>query len=123
MKRNDHSEFAAPFDPVLGCGNDIRCQYFRPDAARVENAIEFAARWSSLHHAPVYCREFGVLRDYAPPAMRAQWLHDTRVTLEKNHLGWAMWDYQTNFGVVSKTNGITTPDVDVLNALGLHAPQ
>jgi hypothetical protein len=33
-----------------------------------------------------------------------------------------MWDYQTNFGVVTKTNGITTPDVDVLNALGLHAP-
>jgi aryl-phospho-beta-D-glucosidase BglC (GH1 family) len=95
----------------------------RWDAARIENTIEFAARWSSLHHAPVYCGEFGVLRDYAPPAMRAQWLHDMRVALEKNHIGWAMWDYQTNFGVVTKTNGVTTPDVDVLNALGLHAPQ
>jgi hypothetical protein len=44
------------------------------------------------------------------------------VAFEKNHIGWAMWDYQTNFGVVTKSNGVTTPDVDVLNALGLHAP-
>jgi hypothetical protein len=54
--------------------------------------------------------------------MCAQWLRDMRVALEKNHIGWAMWDYQTNFGVVTKTNGVPTPDVDVLNALGLHAP-
>jgi hypothetical protein len=52
-----------------------------------------------------------------------QWLHDMRVAFEKDHIGWAMWDYQTNFGVVTKTNGVTMPDVDVLNALGLHAPR
>jgi hypothetical protein len=34
-----------------------------------------------------------------------------------------MWDYQTDFGVVSKANGVTTPDPDILNALGLHLPQ
>jgi hypothetical protein len=38
--------------------------------------------------------------------MRAQWLHDMRVAFEKNHIGWAMWDYQTNFVVVTKTNGV-----------------
>ena len=95
----------------------------RWDDARVENSIEYAAKWSTLHHAPVYCGEFGVLRAYAPPAARAQWLHDMRVALEKNHIGWAMWDYQTNFGVVSKDNGVTTPDPDIVNALGLHMPQ
>jgi len=94
----------------------------RWDAARVENSIEFAAKWSALHHVPVYCGEFGVLRDYAPPADRARWLHDMRVALEKNHIGWAMWDYQTNFGVVSKANGVTTPDPAILTALGLHVP-
>jgi hypothetical protein len=57
-----------------------------------------------------------------PPGSRTP-SNSRRVALEKNHIGWAMWDYQTNFGVVTKTNGITTPDVDVLNALGLHAPQ
>jgi hypothetical protein len=34
-----------------------------------------------------------------------------------------MWDYQENFGVVRKQNGVTTPDADVLEALGLHMPQ
>jgi endoglucanase len=95
----------------------------RWDAQRVENTIEFAAKWSQLHHVPVYCGEFGVHRPYAPPEARARWLHDMRVALEKNHIGWAMWDYQTNFGVVTKANGVTTPDVQVLTALGLHAPQ
>ncbi len=95
----------------------------RWDAARVENSIEFAAKWSALHHVPIYCGEFGVLREYAPPAARAQWLHDMRVAFEKNHIGWAMWDYQTDFGVVTKHNGTTTPDPDVLEALGLHLPQ
>jgi len=95
----------------------------RWDAARVENSIEFAAKWSALHHAPVYCGEFGVLGEYAPAAARAQWLHDMRVALEKNHIGWAMWDYQTSFGVVHKANGMTTPDAEVVTALGLHMPQ
>ena len=95
----------------------------RWDAARIENSIEFAAKWSALHHAPVYCGEFGVFRDYAPPAARAEWLHDMRVALEKSHIGWAMWDYQGGFSVVTKANGTTAPDQDVLTALGLHMPQ
>lgn len=116
--------------PKLDQEPSLAGQYFldqygegRWDAARVENSIEFAAKWSTLHHAPVYCGEFGVLRDYAPPAMRAQWIHDMRVALERNHIGWAMWDYQANFGVVTKANGATTPDAEVLAALGLHEPQ
>ena len=95
----------------------------RWDAQRVENTIEFAAKWSALHHVPVFCGEFGVHRPYAPPDARAQWLHDMRVALERNHIGWAMWDYQGGFGVVTKANGQTTPDALVLRALGLHMPQ
>ncbi|HEV2277388.1 MAG TPA: glycoside hydrolase family 5 protein [Acidobacteriaceae bacterium] len=95
----------------------------RWDAQRVENTIEFAARWSQMHHVPVYCGEFGVFRPFSPPADRAHWIHDMRIAFEKNHIGWAMWDYQGGFGVVTKKNGTTTPDVQVLEALGLHAPQ
>jgi endoglucanase len=95
----------------------------RWDAARVDATVEYAAKWSRLHHVPVYCGEFGVLRDYAEPAMRAQWLRDMRVAFEKNSIGWAMWDYQTNFGLVTKTNGVTKPDLGVLSALGLHEPK
>ncbi len=93
----------------------------RWDAFRVENTVEFAAKWSKLHNVPVYCGEFGVLRYYAPPEMRAQWLHDMRVALEKNNIGWAMWDYQTNFGIVTKKDGTTTPDQNIVKALGLSA--
>ncbi len=115
--------------PKLDEEPSLAAQYFldqyglaRWDAARVEHTLEFAARWSQSHNSPVYCGEFGALRSFAPPAMRAQWLHDMRVSLEKNNIGWAMWDYQANFGVVTKSNGQTTPDEQVLNALGLHLP-
>ncbi len=91
----------------------------RWDADRVERTIEYAARWGKLHRVPVYCGEFGALKYFVKPEMRAQWLHDMRTALEKNNIGWAMWDYQDNFGVVSKQNGVTTPDNDVLDALGL----
>jgi aryl-phospho-beta-D-glucosidase BglC (GH1 family) len=116
--------------PKLELEPTLAGQYFldeygenRWDADRIENSIEFAAKWSALHHAPVYCGEFGVFREYAPPSARAQWLHDMRVAMERNHIGWAMWDYQGGFSVVTKTNGATTPDQDVLTALGLHMPR
>lgn len=94
----------------------------RWDAQRIEADMAFAARWSQLHHAPVYCGEFGVLRYYANPTMRVQWLHDMRVAFEKHHIGWAMWDYQTNFGIVTKKDGKTVPDPAVVKALGLKMP-
>ena len=91
----------------------------RWDAERVDRTIAFAEKWGELHHVPVYCGEFGVHRPYAPPASRAQWLHDMRVTLEKHKIGWAMWDYQDNFGLVTKANGVATPDPQLVEALGL----
>ena len=72
---------------------------------------------------PIYCGEFGVHKPFAPAADRAAWLHDMRVALEAHGIGWAMWDYQDNFGLVTKSNGKTTPDPLLVNALGLHPPQ
>jgi len=92
----------------------------RWDISRVDHTIAFAKRWSEAYNVPIYCGEFGVLRDYASPPMRAAWLHDMSVTLHKYGIGWAMWDYQANFGVVRKVNGVTTPDQQILEALGLH---
>jgi aryl-phospho-beta-D-glucosidase BglC (GH1 family) len=91
----------------------------RWDAHRIDVTLSFAERWTQLHHAPVYVGEFGVHRPYADPAARAQWLKDMRTMLEKHHLGWAMWDYQDNFGAVTKKDGHTTPDRAVIEALGL----
>jgi endoglucanase len=91
----------------------------RWDAHRIDVTLSFAERWSQLHQAPIYVGEFGVHRPYADPAARAQWLRDMRTMLEKHHLGWAMWDYQDNFGAVTKKDGHTTPDPAVIEALGL----
>jgi len=91
----------------------------RWDAHRIDVTLSFAERWSQLRHAPVYVGEFGVHRPYADPAMRAQWIRDMRIMMEKHHLGWAMWDYQDNFGAVTKKDGQTIPDPAILDALGL----
>ena len=93
----------------------------RWDAERVDRTIAFAEQWSKLHRVPVYCGEFGVHRPYAPAADRARWLRDMRVALEKHGIGWAMWDYQDNFGAVTKRDGKTIPDRTVIEALGLNA--
>jgi endoglucanase len=116
--------------PKLGEEPTLQGQYFldqygfgRWDAARVDNMIDFAARWGQQHHVPVYCGEFGVLSAFAPPADRAQWLHDMRTSMENHNIGWAMWDYQTNFGIVTKQDGgKAVPDPEIVKALGLKMP-
>jgi aryl-phospho-beta-D-glucosidase BglC (GH1 family) len=92
----------------------------RWDAARIRSELSFAGKWAALHHVPVYCGEFGVYQPFADPAMRAAWLHDTRTALEEQDIGWAVWDYQGSFAVVTKTNGKAVPITAVANALGLH---
>jgi endoglucanase len=91
----------------------------RWNAARIESEIHSAAVWGLKHHLPVYCGEFGVHREQAAPADRERFLHDMRVALEHNGIGWAMWDYQADFGMVTKANGKTTVDTGVVKALGL----
>jgi endoglucanase len=85
----------------------------------IDRTIALVDDWSKLHHLPVYCGEFGVHKPFAPPADRARWIHDMRVALEARNIGWAMWDYQANFGLVTKDNGETIPDSQLLDALGL----
>jgi endoglucanase len=92
----------------------------RWDAARIRAELSFAGKWAVLHHVPVYCGEFGVYQPYADPAMRAAWLHDTRMALEEHGIGWAVWDYQGSFAVVTKTNGKAAPIPAIADALGLH---
>jgi hypothetical protein len=42
-----------------------------------------------------------------------------RTALERNRIGWTMWDYSGSFGVVTKADGKTVADDGVLKALGL----
>jgi hypothetical protein len=66
------------------------------------------------------CNEFGAYRRVTDPVSRANWIHDVRTALEADGIGWAMWDYRGNFGVVLKQGSEpATPDPATVTALGL----
>jgi aryl-phospho-beta-D-glucosidase BglC (GH1 family) len=90
-------------------------------AETIAGRISFAAAWARERKVPIMCNEFGAYRETADPASRARWIHDVRSALEANHIGWAMWDYRGNFGVVTRTDTEITPDDAILKALGLNA--
>jgi endoglucanase len=91
----------------------------RWNQATMATRIGLAVAWGAQRHVPLWCGEFGVYRAFAPKADRARWLTDMRKTLEQDGVGWDMWDYQTSFGLVTKQNGTTTVDKDLVKALGL----
>ncbi len=89
------------------------------EAARIESEMKQAAEWARRRGVPLVCNEFGVYREFVDPEDRAAWLHDVRAALERNRIGWAMWDYSGSFGVVTKKDGKTVADDGVLKALGM----
>jgi len=60
-----------------------------------------------------------VFREHSDPQDRAAWIKDVRTTLERHNVGWAMWDYDGNFGVVTKKEGKAALDETTVRALGL----
>lgn len=112
--------------PVLGEEPDERTRlyvqrygYERWDATRIGAEIAAMAAWGQRRGVPLYCGEFGVYKAYADADSRATWISDMRNALESKGIGWAMWDYQSNFGLVTKGSGGTVVDERVLGALGL----
>ena len=91
------------------------------DRAAIAGRIAFAAAWARERNVPLICNEFGAYRETADPASRARWIADVRSSLEDNHIGWTMWDYRGNFGVVQRTDTQITPDPAILRALALNA--
>jgi endoglucanase len=94
----------------------------RWNAERVEAEIAVAAAWGKRWNVPLTCNEFGVYRAAATAEDRAALIHDVRTTLEKNGIGWTMWDYAGGFSVVTRENGVSTPDAVTLRALGMTVP-
>ena len=112
--------------PILGQEQDERERIWlqrygwdRWDAARVGAEVATMYEWAQRRGVPLYCGEFGVYKAFADPKARATWISDMRNALESKHIGWAMWDYQGGFGLVTKGSGGTVVDPAVANALGL----
>ena len=101
---------------VIGYGLD------QWNAARVDTEIAEVASWGKRWNVPLTCNEFGVYRNTANPSDRAAWISDVRTALEKYGIGWTMWDYAGGFAVVTRQNGVTTPDEVTLKALGRTMP-
>jgi len=97
----------------------IRYGHEHWDAGRMESEMKQAAAWAQRRGVPLVCNEFGVYHS-ADPQDRAAWIHDVRVALEHNNIGWTMWDYSGSFGVVVKKDGKTAVDESLLEALGLR---
>jgi aryl-phospho-beta-D-glucosidase BglC (GH1 family) len=90
------------------------------DAHRIHLLIDEAAAWGQDNHVPLICNEFGAYRQVMDANSRTAWLHDVRTSLEADGIGWAMWDYRSDFGVVSKKDGEPAkPDPATVEALGL----
>ena len=97
----------------------IRYGHDHWDAARVDSEMKQAAEWAQRRGVPLVCNEFGVYREYSDPEDRAAWLRDARMALERNGIGWTVWDYSGSFGVVTKKDGKTVADDGALRALGM----
>ncbi len=79
------------------------------DAEHIAARIGRAADWAAANHTHVICTEFGIVRNFADPAVRYQWIADTRKALEAVKIGWAVWDYADAFGITQLV-GDTTVD-------------
>jgi endoglucanase len=91
----------------------------RWDASRLTAEISTMADWAQRRGVPLYCGEFGVFKNYSDPQARAAWITDVRTALEARHIGWAMWEYQDSFGLVTKGPSGTVVDPAIATALGL----
>ena len=96
-----------------------RYGYDRWDAQRIGMEIAAISDWAQRRGVPLYLGEFGVYKQFSNPAMRDTWLSDVRTAAESKHIGWCMWDYQDNFGLVTKGPSGTLLDDGVLRALGM----
>ncbi|MDW3228343.1 MAG: hypothetical protein PHQ48_00695, partial [Acidobacteriota bacterium] len=92
----------------------------RWDASKIKQQVEKVAIWAQKNGVKLICNEFGAYRVYCLPPYRIAWLHDVRLALEKYKIGWAMWEYDGNFGLVYRKNGRALVDKQVARALGLQ---
>lgn len=95
------------------------------NSARIQTRLAQVAQWAKAKKVTLFCGEFGVYRKVAAQPDRLRWITDVRRGLESQGVGWAMWDYQTDFGLITydepQTRRGAEVDTGALNALGLDS--
>jgi|SRR5262245_3720599 len=97
-----------------------RYGYEQWSGARIRAEIEQIAAWAKKRDVRVMCNEFGVYRRVATASDRMRWIADVRTALEMHGIGWTMWDYAGDFGLVTKQAGQIVVDEPLVSALGLR---
>lgn len=95
----------------------------RWDRQRMADYMQPAFDWAQEHGVRVINTEFGVHQPYAPAEDRARWIQDAREIMEANGVGWAMWDYDSNFGMALPLGNRILLLPDVVAALGMQMPE
>jgi endoglucanase len=63
----------------------------------VRRDLDKAAAWAERHAVPLFLGEFGTY-EKADPAARVRWTGSVRQESERLGVGWAYWDFATDFG-------------------------
>lgn len=93
----------------------------RWNRAKLGELLDQAGLWAARNEVPIWCNEFGAVRDAVRPAARRAWLSDARQLLEARRIPWSHWDYAGHFGLVSGPRGQRQLDPDAAAALELPA--
>ena len=80
------------------------------NAATIGRRIAVAAQWGARAGMRLMCTEFGALRTRLDPASRYRWLADVRQVLERQGIGWSVWDYADLFGIATARGDVERLD-------------
>lgn len=89
------------------------------DSAKLKSRLEEATAWGRRNGVPMILDEFGVYGAKVDDASRYNYLSSVRTIAEAAGIGWTMWDYNSEFGIVEQTRDGRAIRYDVLAALNL----
>lgn len=95
----------------------------RYNSDSLDRWVKRAVNWAAINNVRLICNEFGAYKAFSHRQSRLQYLTDMRTVLERNNVGWAMWEYDEGFGLIDYAGGNRANpqvDVEVAKALGLR---
>lgn len=88
---------------------------------KLRKDLTFHADWARSNKVPVYCTEVGVMRKTIDPDSRLRWLSDVTQAMNEHGIGWAIWDYCSDFGIAQCGATPTIIEPEVAKALHLKS--